>query len=142
MRSPSRRSFRRMNLRLIVAVSAVALAALACGPQESSTDAAGTWVGTITTEGDVTTVVNESGSVWGGVATLVEEVSIGLETGDVPYLFGRVGAALPTTQGGRRGCRRLRRIVQALCITHVRSRPRDPARVGGNLRVPDVRGAR
>ncbi len=91
MRSPSRRSFRRMNLRLIVAVSAVALAALACGPQESSTDAAGTWVGTITTEGDVTTVVNESGSVWGGVATLVEEVSIGLETGDVPYLFGRVG---------------------------------------------------
>ena len=38
----------------------------------------GTWVGTITTEGNVTTVINEAGSVWGGAATLVEEASIGV----------------------------------------------------------------
>jgi hypothetical protein len=31
-----------------------------------------TWAGTISTQGNVTTVVNESGSVWGGVATIVE----------------------------------------------------------------------
>ena len=42
------------------------------------------------TEGNVTTVVNESGSVWGGTATLVEELSIGLESGDEAYLFGRL----------------------------------------------------
>ena len=49
-----------------------------------------TWVGTITTEGNVTTVVNESGSVWGGTARLVEEASIGVELGDEPYMLGRV----------------------------------------------------
>ena len=54
-----------MNLRSIVAVSVVAFLAVACG-QESATEADGAWVGTITTEGNVTTVVNESGSVWGG----------------------------------------------------------------------------
>ncbi len=57
-----------MNLRSIVAVSVVGLAVVACGNQESATDTDGTWVGTITTEGNVTTVVNESGSVWGGTA--------------------------------------------------------------------------
>jgi hypothetical protein len=59
------------------------------GPSEE-TGADGTWVGTITTEGDVTTVVNESGSVWGGTATLVEEASIGVDAGDDPYMFGTV----------------------------------------------------
>ncbi len=58
-----------MNLRSILAVSVVALILVACGPQESAPDTEGTWVGTITTEGNVTTVVNESGSVWGGTAT-------------------------------------------------------------------------
>jgi hypothetical protein len=50
----------------------------------------GSWVGTITTEGNVTTVVNESGSVWGGAARLVEEASIGVEAGAEEYLFGSV----------------------------------------------------
>ncbi len=62
-----------MNLRSIAVVSVVALAVAACGPQEGTTNVDGTWVGTITTEGNVTTVINESGSVWGGTATLVEE---------------------------------------------------------------------
>ena len=51
---------------------------------------AGEWVGTITTEGNVTTVVNESGSVWGGTARLVEEASIGVESGAKEYLLGEI----------------------------------------------------
>ncbi len=54
---------------------------VACGPQESSPDTNDSWVGTVTTEGNVTTVINESGSLWGGTATLVEEASIGVESG-------------------------------------------------------------
>ena len=80
-----------MKLRPIVVLSAVGIAVAACGPQESPTDATGTWVGTITTEGNVTTVVNESGSVWGGTARLVEELSIGVDVGDDAYMFGRPG---------------------------------------------------
>ena len=69
------------NLRSIVAVSVTALAVVACGPQESPPDTDGTWVGTVTTEGNVTTVVNEAGSVWGGTARLVEELSVGVDPG-------------------------------------------------------------
>ena len=79
-----------MNLRLAAAASALALALVACGPQESATGADGTWVGTITTEGNVTTVINESGSVWGGTATLVEEASIGVDAGPDEYMLGDV----------------------------------------------------
>ena len=50
------------------------------------------WVGTITTDGAVTTVVNESGSVWGGAATLVEEASIGVESGADENMFGRISS--------------------------------------------------
>jgi len=88
-----------MHLRSIVAVvavSVVGLAVAACGPQESSPDTAGTWVGTITTEGNVTTVVNESGSVWGGTARLVEELSIGVDAGEDPYIFGPIGGLAAT----------------------------------------------
>ncbi len=60
------------------AIHAIAVASLfavaACSPPEPEGAADGTWVGTITTEGNVTTVVNESGSVWGGTARLVEGV--------------------------------------------------------------------
>jgi hypothetical protein len=66
------------------------LLTFACRAPESGTEADATWVGTMTTEGAVTTVVNESGSVWGGTATLVEEASIGVETGADEYMFGRV----------------------------------------------------
>ncbi len=50
----------------------------------------GEWVGERYVEGDVTTVVNISGSVWGGKARLVEEASIGTVDGDDAYLLGRV----------------------------------------------------
>ena len=38
----------------------------------------------------MTTVVNESGSVWGGTARLVEEMSIGVDIGADEYMFGHV----------------------------------------------------
>jgi len=63
-------------------------AAVACGGGDAGTSFDPAWVGTITTEDKVTTVINESGSVWGGTATLVEEASIGVETGAPEYMFG------------------------------------------------------
>ena len=78
-----------MKLAAIGAIMVVMLSA--CSPEEEARDiAGGSWVGTITTEGNVTTVVNQSGSVWGGTATLVEEASIGVESGEDAYMFGRV----------------------------------------------------
>lgn len=66
-----------MTKRSLIAIGLFALIGCASGAPDAST-ADGTWVGTITTEGNVTTVVNESGSVWGGTARLVEELSIGV----------------------------------------------------------------
>ena len=57
------------------------LIAAACSSGIPAADSEGTWVGTITTEGNVTIVANESGSVWGGTATLVEELSVGVDPG-------------------------------------------------------------
>jgi hypothetical protein len=80
-----------MNARSIVVASVIGLAAAgACGPRKDSPVGEGAWVGTIATEGSVTTVVNEAGSVWGGTARLVEEASIGVETGADEYMFGNI----------------------------------------------------
>jgi hypothetical protein len=68
----------------------------ACSPGSDGTPTDDTWVGTITTEGNVTTVVNEAGSVWGGTATLVEEASIGVDAGADEYLLGSVLPATPS----------------------------------------------
>ncbi len=68
----------------------------ACATPEDAGDTDATWVGTITTEGSVTTVINESGSVWGGTATLVEDLSIGVEQGEDPYMFGSVSSVWAT----------------------------------------------
>jgi len=84
-----------MNLRSTI-VAAVALAVAACGSQGGPTGTDGTWVGTITTEGDVTTVVNESGSVWGGTAKLLEEASIGVAAGADEYMFGQINSVYAT----------------------------------------------
>jgi len=78
------------------AILMLAVLATACGPQESSPEADTTWVGTITTEGDVTTVINESGSVWGGTARLVEEASIGVESGPEEHMLGQITALYAT----------------------------------------------
>jgi hypothetical protein len=64
----------------------------ACSSRPRDTRAEGTWVGTVTTDGNVTTVVNEGGSMWGGTATLVEEASIGVEAGADEYMFGFINS--------------------------------------------------
>ncbi len=79
-----------MRVHVVPAIVLLA-ASVACSPGSPAADSDGTWVGTITTEGNVTTVVNESGSVWGGTASLVEEASIGVESGPDEYLFGQIG---------------------------------------------------
>ncbi len=80
------------------AILMLALLAAACRAPNSAPDSDDTWVGTITTEGNVTTVINESGSVWGGTATLIEEASIGVDAGADEYMFGRL-AGVGMTQG-------------------------------------------
>jgi len=73
-----RRSCWRMKPRSIVSVVVVTLVLAACGPRESPPDVDGAWVGTITTEGSVTTVINEAGSVWGGTARVIDVESAAL----------------------------------------------------------------
>jgi len=80
-----------MTFRHGVAITLVLVTA-ACARTEPLADHGREWVGTITTEGNVTTVVNESGSVWGGTATLVEEASIGVEAGADEYMLGDIVA--------------------------------------------------
>jgi hypothetical protein len=81
-----------MRIGPAVAAIVVALSLSACVRQNDAPEAEGGWVGTITTDGNVTTVVNESGSVWGGAARLVEEASIGVETGADEYMFGFINS--------------------------------------------------
>jgi hypothetical protein len=78
------------------ALLAIALLGSACSTNTPAGGGDGAWVGTITTEGNLTTVVNEAGSVWGGPATLVEEASIGVESGPDEYMFGNVPSVWAT----------------------------------------------
>ena len=73
-----------------IAAAALWGLAIGCTGGSPETAAGASWVGTITTESDVTTVVNESGSVWREGATLLEEAAIGVEAGDDPYMLGQV----------------------------------------------------
>ncbi len=89
----ARRSPRAKRSILSLALLLVLGACTPAGPEDpvgAGTAAETAWVGTITTEGNVTTVVNESGSVWGGPARLVEELSIGVETGAEEHMFGDI----------------------------------------------------
>lgn len=77
-------------------MACVALAACtACAAGDSPEDDTA-WVGAITTEGNVTTVVNDWGSVWGGEAMLVEEASIGVGVGPEEYMLGEVASLYAT----------------------------------------------
>jgi len=78
-----------------IALALLMVVAAACGGAEDA-GSDGSWVGTITTEGNVTTVINESGSVWGGTATLVEEASIGVAVGPEEYMLGEIAALYAT----------------------------------------------
>ncbi len=68
----------------------IGLAGCAVEPPPSPVAEGADWVGTITSEDDLTRVTNESGSIWRGTASLVEEASIGTSFGRDPYMFGRV----------------------------------------------------
>lgn len=81
---------RRVGVRRAAAATLLLATTVACGVPDESGSADATWVGTIITDGNITTVINESGSVWGGTATLVEEASIGVDEGEDPYMFGRI----------------------------------------------------
>jgi hypothetical protein len=86
-----------MGLRLPTHLAVTALVvSTACATGAPDAGTGGGWVGTITTAGNVTTVVNESGSVWGGEARLVEEASIGVEVGADAYMLGAVPSVWAT----------------------------------------------
>jgi len=69
---------------------------LSCATPSGSASDEGTWAGTTTTDGNITTVINESGSVWGGNASLVEEASIGVDVGEDAYMFGHISGVYAT----------------------------------------------
>ncbi|MFC1559109.1 6-bladed beta-propeller [Gemmatimonadota bacterium] len=69
---------------------AVLLLLVLAGCASGAGDLEGDWVGERSGEGAVVTVRTLSGSVWGGVAHLVEEASIGTLDGADEYLLGRV----------------------------------------------------
>lgn len=81
----------------IVLAGLLACVQIACGaaPDHEPTGTTG-WVGTIVEEGKVTTVRTTAGSVWGGVATLAVEASIGVAEGEDEYLLGRIGGIWAT----------------------------------------------
>lgn len=84
------------SLRCLAVFTAAALT-VACVSAESGSNVGGSWAGTVTTEGDTTTVINESGSMWGGTARLVEEASIGVESGPDEYMFGSIYSLYATS---------------------------------------------
>jgi len=68
----------------------------ACGGGELPGTGSQPWQGTTVTEGDVTTVRTESGSTWQGTARLVEELSIGEEISEEPYMLGQIQGVAAT----------------------------------------------
>ena len=78
-------------IRRMAVFGTVASLPLACGPISDSQNATATVVETETI-GDTTVVRTVSGSVWGGDATLVPEVSVGELDGPEEYLFGSVSS--------------------------------------------------
>jgi len=90
------------GVRVLAMTTAVAatLALAACGSgsgdEGGATGSAGELVVERSTTDGVETVRNVSGSRWGNVARLEEELSIGEEVGDDAYLFGSITGAWAT----------------------------------------------
>ncbi len=74
----------------------LAVASVSCAGTAMDSDGPGEWVGSVSTEGAITVVKNDAGSKWGGPATLVEEASIGVETGAPEYMLGSPGQLFAT----------------------------------------------
>ncbi|NKB86780.1 MAG: 6-bladed beta-propeller [Acidobacteria bacterium] len=78
-------------------LAALPLAALAaCGGDAADAPEGPAWEHAVSTEGNVTTMDNLSGSKWGGDATLAEQLSIGQMEGADEYAFGMVSGIWPT----------------------------------------------
>lgn len=77
---------------MIAALFLAAFLAAACssGRKVSEYDLTAEWKHTESKDGAVTIIHTTSGSIWRGRAQLVEELSIGSETGSDPYLFGQI----------------------------------------------------
>lgn len=86
-----------MPTRMCSLVTFVALFAIACSSSPAPEDSSAGWEATTTEEGGRTVVRTISGSVWGGVAELVEEAVIGVEVGEEPYMLGRVVGVTAST---------------------------------------------
>lgn len=73
----------------ITLLAVLALAACAGGDSRAKDAPSGRESDT-SVEGNVTTIRTLSGSVWGATARLEETLSIGVDSGDEPYMLGRV----------------------------------------------------
>ncbi len=80
-----------MRTRVVLLTALLACSGCGEGDPASAPEYAA-WDGTVTTEGNLTTVINKSGSVWGGNAVLVEEASIGVLEGAEEYMLGSVSS--------------------------------------------------
>ncbi|NKB88167.1 MAG: 6-bladed beta-propeller [Acidobacteria bacterium] len=69
----------------------VLLGVAACSGEDGAVVSDSEWLGSVSTEGAVTTVVNESGQVW-TAPSLIEELSIGTIDGDDAYVFADIRA--------------------------------------------------
>lgn len=85
-------------MRALCVVLVVSLSVVSCGGDAAVSDGTGDWVGSVSTEGSVTTVRNEAGSQWGGPAILAEEASIGVEVGAPEYMLGSPGGLFATDE--------------------------------------------
>ena len=77
---------------------ALAIGVLACSSEPIAAPAGSEWQRTVETSGNVTTVTTLSGSVWGGTATLQEELSMGVEAGEPHHMFGQISAIWATEE--------------------------------------------
>jgi hypothetical protein len=77
---------------VIAALFLAAILAAACSSRRNTSeyDLTAAWGHTESKDGPITTIHTTQGSVWRGRAQLVEELSIGSETGAEPYLFGQI----------------------------------------------------
>jgi len=87
-----------MALAALALIATAGAAMPACTDPEDGTGGSEQWRGTVETAGNVTTVRNINGSVWGGTATLVEELSIGVDVGEDPYMFGSIAGIWATDE--------------------------------------------
>jgi len=90
MPGPVDRSAMRRRSRAVLALLAAAAIAACGGGDNASGDARNEWVSETSLEGNVTTVHTISGSVWGAPARLEETLSIGVDSGEEPYMFGQL----------------------------------------------------